>query len=466
MADLIQTTQTGAQPAKSASKSKKPQVAKRSEAHAAIENELVKALLEQLPYFQLSPEESSRAVIFAKYIDSLAKINSYRDELIALAFSLGRATISYDAPPHYAVRVDSEKKVVDQYRIHLDAPVNNAGADLGALPTEEIREYLTPALTDACRKLIEQFMDGLTALVGRQLIGIADWPSEDTVKYWYCRHRVTAQAAVTTRTSKLVSSQTDIFNALRRQTDTVEHRDAKYVPTTLTRECHRHDAIEAHRCSIEEATVVIPENVKALIAAIPVWMRPLIRIADGYLIRKRTEDRKTISTSVITQVTVHEEVTSAYVHGTDPALLLGNLVLIGWGPEEIEQELKAEGERQVVAACVSGAAYWGASAFFIQVLIILLSNKILIQPGGVLLVMLAFASSVFCFARCIGYGFRAKSFKPDELELQVAVAGPVLLFAGLQTIIIPGSFLWPVLGFTLLCLGGYLSFKSPFYRSL
>jgi hypothetical protein len=414
----------------------------------------------------LSQEEANRTVIFATFIDSLAKISSCREELIALGFSLGRATISYDSPPESAVRVDSEKQVVAQYHLHLDSPVNNAGAHLGALPAEEIREYLTPALSDACRKLIEQFVDGLIALVGRELIGMADWPSENAVKYWYCRHRVTTHAAVTTRTSKGNGSHVQNIRGVNRLITKTLHREAEHIPTTRTREVHHHDAIEAHSCSIEAATVVIPENVKQVIGAIPDWMRPSIRVADGYMIRTRVETKQSISTAVITQVKTHEEETTTFLHGTDPALLLGNLVLVGWGPVEIEQELKAEGERQVVSQCVSGAAYWGASAFFIQILLILLSRKLLLHPAGVILVMLAFAVSVFCFARCIGYAFRAKSRQSNELELQLTVAGPVLMFAGLQTFILPGSLLWPVMGFTLLCLGCYLTYKSPFYRSL
>ncbi len=143
MAETIQNIQADAVPTKAASKGKKKAaLANRSQAHIALENALVKALLEQLPYSQLPPEETSRPVIFAKFIDSLARINSCRDELITLGFSLGRASISYDSPPDYAVRVEIEKQVAGQYLIHLDAPVNNAGAHLGALPAEEIREYL------------------------------------------------------------------------------------------------------------------------------------------------------------------------------------------------------------------------------------------------------------------------------------------------------------------------------------
>lgn len=466
MAKKIQAAHVGMQPAKSAIKPKKTVGTNRTEAHAAIEEELVRALQSHLPYWQLSAQESSRPVIFAKYLDSLAKLNVCRDELVALGFSLGRATISYDSPPLDAVRVEKEKEIADEYRISLDSPVNNAGADLGALPIEEIREHLNLALNNATRKLITQFVDGLAALMGRQLIGMAHWPSENTIKYWYCRHRVTTQAVVTTASSQLVSSRTDTFDVYRRRKDTVEHRKVQYVPTTVTRECHRHDAIDAHSCSIKEATVVIPQNVKELIEAIPEWMRPSIRIADGYLIRKRNEDRKTISSSVISQVDVREEVTTTYFHGTDPALLLGSLVLIGWGPAEIEQERKAEGERQVVAHCLSRATDWGMPAFIIQPLILTLGNKLVVHPVGLLLVMIAFASSVFCFAQCIRYAVRAKSMRMDELPVQLTVAGPVLICAGLELSVVLGSLPWMVLGVLIICLGGYLIYKSPFYRSL
>ncbi len=466
MAKKIQAAHAGTQPAKSAVKPKKVVGTNRSEAHAAIEEELVRALQSHLPYWQLSAEESSRSVIFAKYLDSLAKLNLCRDELVALGFSLGRATISYDTPPLDAVRAEKEKEIADEYRIQLDSPVNNAGADLGALPIEEIRDHLNLALNNATRKLITQFVDGLAALMSRQLIGMAHWPSENTIKYWYCRHRVTTQAAFTTATSELVRSRTDTFRVHRLRTDTVEHRKVQYVPTTVTRECHRHDAIDAHSCSIKEATVVIPQNIKELIDAIPAWMRPSIRIADGYLIRKRNEDRQTISSSVISQVDVREEVTTTYFHGTDPALLLGNLVLIGWGPAEIEEERKAEGKRQVVAQCLSGANDWGMPAFIIQVLILALGNKLVVHPVGLMLVMFAFASSVFCFARCIRFVFQAKSMQMDELGVQLTVAGPALMFAGLEMFIVLRSPPWMVMGVLIACLGGYLVYKSPFYRSL
>lgn len=466
MAEKIQTAQVESQLVKSAPKSKKAQVAKRSQAHIKVEDQLVKALLEQLPYYQLPPDESSQAAIFAKFIDSLARINSCRDELIALGFSIGLATISYDSPPNHAVRVDSEKKVAAQYFIHLDAPVNNAGAHLGSLPPEEVREYLTPVLNDSCRKIVEQFIDGLVALVGRQLIGMADWPSENAVKYWYCRHRVTAQAAVTTKTSKVTGSQFENILGVNRLTTTTQYREAEHIPTTLTREVHHHDAIEANSCDIAAATVVIPENVKKLIAAIPDWMRPSIRVADGYMIRTRVDQKQVIGTAVITQVRTHEETTTTYLHGTDPALLLGNLVLIGWGPDEIEQECKAERERKTVAMCVNKCAMWGTVATVFQALLLLLSSRILIHPLGVLFALATFGASVFCMARCLAYGFRAKAVPHKELTLQLTLAGPVLLFAGLQTMAIPGSVLWKLLALPIACVGGYLIYKSPFFRSL
>lgn len=166
------------------------------------------------------------------------------------------------------------------------------------------------------------------------------------------------------------------------------------------------------------------------------------------------------------QVDVREEISTTYLHGTDPALLLGNLVLIGWGPAEIEQERKAEGERQVVANCLSRATDWGIPAFIIQVLILALGNKLVVHSVGLMLVMSAFASSVFCFARCIRYAFRAKSMQMDELGVQLTVAGPALIFAGLQLFIVLRSPPWMVMGVLLACLGGFLLIKSPFYRSL
>lgn len=440
--------------------SRQPVSRGRSLRHATTENELIASILIQLPYHDLSPQEANREVIFARYIDSLAKLDVCRQQLVALGTALAMASITYESPLPENVQSEIQSSILSDFHFRLDAPANIAGADLGALPVDEIREFLAPALIDACRNLVTQFFDGLAALHDRQLLGFAHWPGQNAIKYHYYRYRVSGHAAVTTTTAtRLPDSVEADFGLGSRVTKTLQ-REVQSIPVTITLECHQHDAIDAYCTGIENSTVVMPPNVKALIEAIPAWMRPSIRVVDGYLIRERINQKKVQTTSVITDV--QEEVFTEYSHGIDPVVLLGSIVLTGWGPKEIEVETKAEEERQIISQARKACIFWGAGALCLQLVVVKLGKQILGHPVIPILAMAAFAASIFILALSLRNFYRWKKTQVKEWQIQRILATTAMAYGGLHIMALPGTWLWPVIGFFLTCVGSYLLIKSLF----
>lgn len=433
------------------------QTPRRSLLHAPLEAELVAAILAQMPFCSLAKEESSREVIIARYLDSLKRLDVHRQELLALGESIATASIHFESSPAADIRAEIEQLITADFRFRLDASVNLAGAELGALPAAEVFEHLSTALTAACQKLIGQFVDGLISLMDRKLLGTAHWPGQNAVKYRFYRHRVRVQEAVTRTTiTPLPNNSTGVWQ-WRQDESRQLHLKVRSVPVEISIDCHQHDVINAFQTSIENSTVVTPPEVKGLLRTIPSWMRPSIRIIDGHLIRERINLQKQTHTSVVTEI--EEEVITTYIPYFDPAVLLGTIVLAGWGPKEIEQTRTVLRQQEIQTESGPASTFWLVCSLALQVP----TSCFLAGPGAVprsfLLAAMLFIGSVFCLAMALHNFLQHKATPVKDWEFQALMAGPVLaLFGFLVALLGTGSF-WSFLGLFIVVAGVALTFK-------
>lgn len=410
----------------------------RSLRYAKVEEQLIAAIKKQLPYYRLPSDVTDRAVLFANYLEGLKKLDPCRQELMTLGTQIGMATIFYETPPDDKIRADTEAQILAQYAIALDAPVNMAGAEIGSLSVDECRLRLDAALDEACRKLITQFFDGLLRLNERQLIGMAHWPGPNAIKYHFYRHRIrplTPQSTTTTTQMSRASRWSPLGERI--ETEYLQRIESG-TPVEIHFECHQHDAIDAFTTSIENSQVVMPANVQALIRAIPPWMRPSIRIVDGYLIRERVNQRKTTELLVVTDV--KEEVYTEYTYGFEPAVLLDEIVLTGWGPKEIENAATANQQQEAQATAWTECIFWLVCALSIQAPVACFINGPGLVPRSLVLAALLFIGSVFCMALSLRNFFAWRMTPVKEAQFQMTMTGPSILLLGfLMTLVGAGN---------------------------
>lgn len=457
MAKKSRTRTPNSSPASLQAETQSRSAPKRSLVHAPIEEELVATILAQMPLCSLAKETSSREVIIARYLDSLKRLGVHLQELLALGEAIAIASIHFESSVSEEHRAEIVQLITAEFRFRLDAPVNLAGAELGAIPAAEVHEYLSTALTAACQKLIGQFLDGLIALLDRRLLGIAHWPSQNAVKYRFYRLRVRAQAAVTKTTLTQLPNNSASAPQLHWNETSQLQLKVSSVPVEISIDCHQHDAINAFQTSIENSTVVTPPEVKGLLRAIPRWMRPSIRIIDGCLIRERINLQKQMHHSIVTEI--EEEVITSYTPHFDPAVLLGTIVLAGWGPKEIEQTNSALRRKEIETESGSASTFWLICSLALQVP----TACFIAGPGAVprsfLLAAMLFLGSVFCLAVSLRNFLQHKATPVDELQFQALMAGPIVVLAGLLLAILGQAGLWSVPGLFIVFVGVALTIK-------
>lgn len=433
------------------------QTSRRSLLHAPLEAELVAAILAQMPLCSLAKEESSREVIIARYLDSLKRLDVHRQELLALGESIATASIHFESSPAEDIRAEIEQFITADFRIGLDASVNLAGAELGALPAAEVHEHLSTALTAACQKLIGQFLDGLISLMDRQLLGTAHWPGQNAVKYRFYRHRVRVQEAVTRTTITPLPNNPPGVWQWRQDESRALHLKVRSTPVEISIDCHQHDVINAFQTSIENSKVVTPPEVRGLLRTIPSWMRPSIRIIDGHLIRERINLQKQTHTSVVTDI--EEEVVTTYIPHFDPAVLLGTIVLAGWGPKEIEQTKTVLRQQAIQTESGPASKFWLVCSLALQVP----TACFLAGPGAVprsfLLAAMLFIGSVFCLAMALHNFLQHKATPVKESQFQALMAGPVVALFGLLIALLGIGGFWMFLGLFIVGAGVALTLK-------
>lgn len=304
---------------------------------AQLKQELATEIWARLPFVQESTGTPDTTQLFARYIDSLATLEASRKDVFTLINAMMVTSIEFDlqTPMAEEARRTAIARLTNEFSIRLDSPQNLATAELAACPRPEIEQILQSGLRKAVQKFVAQFVDGLGVLVDRSVAGLVHWTGPNTVKYHFFRRRVVGDSFErrTIRGPMQLRDDSDAPGDPRRWKRVHKTTTSSQVVYTLGH--HRHHAVDAFHTTIDNSKVVMPPFVQTLVAAIPDWMRPVIRVVDGYLIREEISEHEICRDQI-----VRTEYFDEPLRGYEPAVVLGPFVLTGWGPREIEAELE------------------------------------------------------------------------------------------------------------------------------
>jgi hypothetical protein len=187
-------------------------------------------------------------------------------------------------------------------------------ADLWAKGPETIKATLDSSLDDDLRSLLGAVVRMLDSLVEKRRAGTIEWScSESCVLTFY--QGQTKQRATGVR-----------HYANRTETD---------VETSLLTSVYRHDLIKVKPHALPAEQIPKPQRVQDFLRAIRKWLLPFLRIIDGTIVRKQTG---TTTTVLRTEVRT--------VLKPDPVIAIGDHVLVGWCPEEVEKDAEEERVRR------------------------------------------------------------------------------------------------------------------------
>lgn len=129
----------------------------------------------------------------------------------------------------------------------------------------------------------------------------------------------------------------EFWEELGRETRVTRISEVVEADITLTL-CRRvHHIINGIEISPERASIPTPRYHQSVLDAVPAWLRPMTILVEGTLVGEAglDHDIKHFSDS-------REEVLEVKYH-RDPALVLGQIVLTGWGPSELEADATQDG---------------------------------------------------------------------------------------------------------------------------
>ncbi len=396
--------------------------------HQELKQQLVDAIWNRLPYVR-EPERPTDVVsLFSIYVQSISVIESSRLDVLQLLQTMMETSVEVDPSISMAAEAGRaiQAKLAKEISIRIDSPQNLASADLAARPRTEIEQILENGLHVAVQKLVTQVVDGLGVLVDRSVAGLVHWTGPNTVKYHFFRRRFTGDS-YELRT---------VRGPIRPRAADDDPRDSRrlmqrHITTTSSNlVCflahHRHHAVEAFHTTIENSKVVMPPFVQTLVCAIPDWMRPIVKVIDGHLIREEITQHELDRERIVRTETFDEP-----LQGPEPAVVLGPFVLTGWGPFEIEAELNRRSAMQPTAV-PNDLSFLVSCAVGGQVLAALLFRTAATTPALKGLVILALAAGLYFAFSAFRMFLKQKQPSINELQLTLSLISVAVGAGGFQ----------------------------------
>lgn len=305
-------------------------------------------------YSQLQFEQLEDALtlpgeeIVAAYVASLDRLNGFRRDAEFLVEAVCLSHMEFEqvsGPTDEAQQESAEKALLESMLnradLRLPAAGNIATADLLAGPKSELRRRLAEHLRRSTVEFTENLFELFNRLVDKQLAGLFEWSGTGTCWYHFFREIIRQENGGTT-----TERNGQVIRGLDADGEEIGIRRMTITSTTSGTDTiriarHEHHVMNAYQTSLENSKVVIPLAVQEMIAAIPSWLAPYISVIDGTLFREQiiSRDYRTSDWSQVRVSTV-----DLPIHDGEPAVLIGNVVLAGWGPTEIAKELDRRAE--------------------------------------------------------------------------------------------------------------------------
>lgn len=432
-----------------------------------LADELSELLWQRLPWRKPLSVDRDRRTLVEAYVGSVAELDQCRNQVVEMIRAACEANIefrqatgeTYAAGRDAALRTKLDAML--KSAIPLVEPIRNvADATNVSQPVESLRATFQAALETAVDELVRKFFAMLATFVDRKLFGLVEWLPNQCCRYHFFR-----QVIVQENDGQFVETREVLFDdppegdsesgnlIIGRRTHRSGVRGRHFH--RLAR--HRHDLMNTVRTTIGNSRVLMPPPVERLIAAVPDWLRPLVRIIDGEIFRERiieqdlkTEDWADVSVSheKITRsggstavrdesigfldesIASHDEST----FGPDPGVAIGPYVLVGWGPREVEVELQrrervaaqTQQSDQIRAAKRQALLYTFAASLMTPAAVWLMTQTVR-GRANVIITVIATVLSLVCFRQAILAHLQVRN-SPIALHLSWFYTG---LFTGL-----------------------------------
>ena len=327
----------------------------------AIRAELSAEIIRRLPFLNESQAGTTmqRTQAFQKSYDTILGFYADVEALVPL---LCRANLEFrqesgETFTEAKAEVMQRKlaAMIEKTRLRIRPIANPVNAHLLALPPDAAEEKLRSSLRQSVDRFVQDFFDSLDHLVDKEVCGLVEWTSQNTCCYHFFRE-VVIQDREETRT-ELGASYLD------RKTHGIRYQEADEVESgTHTHRLARHEyhTGDAFQTRIADTKVVLPPAVQELVAAIPDWLEPVVRIIDGTLVRALIIER-----DIETETWESRKPLDRLVFKYEPGVVIDHIVLTGWGPREIDAELErrsAEQRAEQSRKRTTARPYWLAGA--------------------------------------------------------------------------------------------------------
>lgn len=314
--------------------------------HDQLPAAVAKEIRSRLPWAQLSPDVPEVQPLVEAYVASLNRLAQFRQDVDNLLRAACEANLEFRqelGETHAAARDAALKSERDDMLRKATCdwfpPRNVLDAKLVSRPVSEVRTRLDQAITQAVTEFTKHLFALFAKLVDHELFGLVEWMPNNCCAYHFFKRvviqendgashavnevrfdRATKRDPVTGR--RIIGQRTTrIAQGEGRHT----HRFAR----------HQHDVMNAIRTSIDNSRVVMPPPVEHLCRAVPDWLKPFVEVIDGTIFRERIIERD-VRVANWEDVQVIDEP----IVGYEPGVIIGSYVLTGWGPREVEAELR------------------------------------------------------------------------------------------------------------------------------
>ena len=280
---------------------------------------------------------SSTSKLTEVYVAEMQKLHRLRREIDDLIPLICEANLVFRLKADSLVKeardeiLDAKRaEMVQRANLRIRPAHNIVDAHLLALSPETASTQLIDSLENNIQRFVSDFFAGLNRLVDQEVAGRVTWTSQNTCCYYFFRDVVIQESNTITKEVGRLHRSKHCPDGWEAAEDTNlcsvhVHRVAR----------HEHHTTDAFHTTISDSGVVMPRAVREFVDRIPDWLAPIVRIIDGKIAREIIVERDS-ETEHWEQTTETRDIP---VFGNEPAVVIDEVVLTGWGPREIEKEL-------------------------------------------------------------------------------------------------------------------------------
>ncbi len=299
----------------------------------SLPDRLAAVIFSELPWSDLNGiEKPDRETVVRAYIDSLKKLDTYRQEAETFIAEACRANLEFrqgSGETHDEARGEVMdlllSRMIEDGTAPWDPVRNIATAELLTKSPQYYQQQFENALSTEAARFSFQFVELLKHFVDKELFGLVEWLPVQCCRYHFFRRvAIQGESRVTeSRSESITHGFLDnprwpiVGHAKVTKTENIPH-EIRYAR-------HEHELINAIRTSVANSSVVMPDPVLRMIQCVPTWLVQFVEVIEGHIIRERIIERD-VATEDWTKVSIRDEP----IYHTDPGIVIGPYVVCGW----------------------------------------------------------------------------------------------------------------------------------------